>query len=151
MDDEDLQYGPWLRLVGPKVGRGKTYFSQPNTNEVSDEENLETEGKDCGKDQSPSYPQVLQLPPVKDLNLQEANVKLDTPPKTSENQVFSESENQISNLKPGSAAIPISLSNSKPALIEIQPSLDSEKSLIMNGGILDNNCSEEIIDFRFYH
>ena len=150
MDDGDLQYGPWLRLVGPKVGGGKTSFSQPNTNEVSDEENLETEGNDGGKDQSPSYPQVLQLPPVKDLNLQEANVKLDTPPKTSENQVFSESENQISNLKPGSAAIPISLSNSKPALIEIQPSLDSKKSLIMNGGILDNNCSEEIIDFRFY-
>ena len=53
-------------------------------------------------------------------------------------------------MKPGSAAIPISLSNSKPTLIEIQPSLDSEKSLIMNGGVLDKNYSEENIDFRFY-
>ena len=85
MDDGDLQYGPWLRLVGPKVGGGKTSFSQPNTNEVSDEENLETEGNDGGKDQSPSCLQVLQLPSVRALNLQAANAELDTPPKTLEN------------------------------------------------------------------
>ena len=129
VDDEDLQYRPWLRVVGPKVGKGKTSSSQPNTDEVSDEKNLEIEGNDGGKDQSLSCPQVLQLPPVKALNLQATNAELDTSPKTSENQVFLESKNQISNLKPSSAVVPISLSNSKPALIEIQPSLDSEKSL----------------------
>ena len=53
-------------------------------------------------------------------------------------------------MKPGTVAVPIPFSNSKPALIEIQPSLDSEKSLIMNGGVLDNNYSEENIDFGFY-
>ena len=130
--------------------KGKTSSSQPNIDEVSDEENLEIEGNDDGKDQSLSCPHVLQLPLVRALNLQATNAELDTPPKTSENQVFSESENQISNLKPNSAVVPISLSNSKLALIEIQPSLDSEKSLIMNGGVLDKNYSEENIDFRFY-
>ena len=130
--------------------KGKTSSSQPNIDEVSDEENLEIEGNDDGKDQSLSCPHVLQLPLVRALNLQATNAELDTPPKTSENQVFSESENQISNLKPNSAVVPISLSNSKLALIEIQPSLDSEKSLIMNGGVLDNNNSEENINFGFY-
>ena len=85
VDDKDLQYGPWLRVVGPKVGKGKTSSSEPNTEEVSDEENLETGGNDGGKDQSPSYLQVLQLPSIRALNLQAANVELDTPPKTLEN------------------------------------------------------------------
>ena len=85
VDDEDLQYGPWLRVVSPKVGKGKTSSSEPNTEEVSDEENLETGGNDGGKDQSPSCLQVLQLPSVKALNLQAANAELDTPPKTLEN------------------------------------------------------------------
>ena len=53
-------------------------------------------------------------------------------------------------MKPCSVAVPIPFSNSKPALIKIQPSLDSEKSLIMNGGVLDNIYSEENIDFGFY-
>ena len=85
MDDEDLQYGPWLRVVGPKVGKGKTSFSEPNIEDISDEENLEIGGNDGGKDQSPSCLQVLQLPSVRALNLQAANVELDTPPKTLEN------------------------------------------------------------------
>nr|POE80639.1 hypothetical protein CFP56_15043 [Quercus suber] len=95
VDEEDLQYGPWLGVVDPKAVKGKTSSSQPNTNEASDEENLETEGNDGDKDQSPSYPQVLQLPLIGTLNLQAANAELDAPPKTSKNQVFSELENQI--------------------------------------------------------
>nr|POE80640.1 hypothetical protein CFP56_15044 [Quercus suber] len=95
VDEEDLQYGPWLGIVDPKAVKGKTSSIQPNTDEASDEENLETEGNDGDKDQSPSYPQVLQLPLIRTLNLQAANAELDAPPKTSKNQVFSESENQI--------------------------------------------------------
>ena len=150
MDEEDLQYGPWLRVIGPKAIKSKTSSSQHNTDEVGDEENLETKGNDGDKDQSPSFLQALHLPPVRTLNLQVANARLDAPPKTSKNQVFLESQNQILNLKPGSAVVPISLSNSKPALIEIQPSHDLEKSLIKNGGILGNNYSEENVELRFY-
>ena len=80
MDEEDLQYGPWLRVVGPKAIKSKTPFSQPNTDEASDEENLETEGNDGDRDQSPSCPQVLHLLPVRTLNLQAANSELDVPP-----------------------------------------------------------------------
>ena len=87
------------------------------------------------------------MPPIRTLNLQATNVGLDAHPKTSKNQVFSKSQNQILNLKLGSAAVPISLSNSKPVLIEIQPSHDPEKSLITNGGVLGNNCSKENVEF----
>ena len=152
MDEEDLQCGLWLRVVGPKAVKSKTSSSQHNTDEVSDEENLETEGNDGDKDQSPSCLKALHLSPVRTLNLQATNAGLDAPPRTSKNQVFSESQNQILNLKPGSDAAPISLSNSKPALIEIQPSHDPKKSLIANGSVLGNNCSEENqnVEFRFY-
>ena len=150
MDEEDLQYGPWLRVIGPKAIKSKTPFSQPNTDEASDEENLETEGNDGDRDQSPSCPQVLHLLPVRTLNLQAANSELDVPPRISENQVSSKLQNQILNLKPGSAAVPTSFSNSKLALIEIQPSHDSKKSIITNGGVLGNNCSKENVEFRFY-
>ena len=147
MDEEDLQYGPWLRVIGPKAVKSKTSSSQHNTDEVSDEENLKTEENSDDKDQSPNCLQALHLSPIRTLNLQATNVGLDAPPKTSKNQVFSKSQNQILNLKLGSAAVPISLSNSKPVLIEIQPSHDLEKSLITNGGVLGNNCSKENVEF----
>ena len=138
-DEEDLQYGPWLRVVGPKAVKSKTSFSQPNTDEASD------------RDQSTSYLQVLNLPPVRTVNPQAANAEQDAAnPRISENQVSLESQHQILNLKPGSAAVPISFSNSKPALIEIQPSHDSEKSIVMNGGVLGNNSSKENVESRSY-
>ena len=149
-DEEDLQYGPWLRVVGPKAVKSKTSFSQPNTDEASDEENLETEGNDGDRDQSTSYLQVLNLPSVRTANPQAANAEQDARPRISENQVSLESQHQILNLKPGSAAVPISFSNSKPALIEIQPSHDSEKSIVMNGGVLGNNSSKENVESRSY-
>uniref|UniRef100_A0A7N2R350 CCHC-type domain-containing protein n=1 Tax=Quercus lobata TaxID=97700 RepID=A0A7N2R350_QUELO len=71
-DEDDLQYGPWLRVVGPKAVKSKTSFSQPNTDEASDEENLETEGNDGDRDQSTSYLQVLNLPSVRTANPQAA-------------------------------------------------------------------------------
>lgn len=141
---------PWLRVVGLKAVKIKTSFSQLNTGEASDEENLETERNGGDRDQSLSCLQVLNLPPARTLNPQVDNAVLDAPPKILENLVSSKSQHQILNLKPSSAAVPISFSNSKPALIEIQHSHDLEKSFVTNGGILGNNGFEENVEFKSF-
>lgn len=93
---------------------------------------------------------MLNLLLVRTLSPKAANAELDVPPKFLDNQVSSESQNQILNSKPGSVIVLISFSNSNSTLIEIPPSHDSEKSHTTSEGVSNNNCFEESVEIRIY-
>lgn len=61
-EDDDYQFGPWLRVVGPKFNRGRNSFSKTKSGEVEDDIDLEYDEEEGDRQLSPT-PHRQQIPP----------------------------------------------------------------------------------------
>lgn len=61
-EEDDLQYGPWLRAMAPKIRQRKKNFNQPKSSDNDNEDTQVSEGEDGDGEPSPSrHQQIIQL------------------------------------------------------------------------------------------
>lgn len=88
MDEEDFQFGPWLRVVGPKTNRGKQASDQPKSNDGVEEEILDLEVEDDERHSSPNRPQMIRTSPVGKLSSNTTVSQVDDSRKTRKTSIF---------------------------------------------------------------
>ena len=165
-EEDDYQFGPWLRVVGPKINRGRISYNKSKSGEVEDDIYQESDEEKGDKQLSPN-PCRLQISLLIRKSSRETiiAISLDESIEISSCQVTSQSQNLVlnSNVRSNSHPFnlekltPLSFSNSnltekpKQRILELSPSITVINLEILILDPMENNSPNNPLTQMYPH